>query len=246
VTKRILTTVVMAGLLAGCSAPGAMMTAPAAGNVAAQAAASKFLTADKADTAAKQTTKNKLGNKADSKTLKTAAELKIALKPATLAPSLTESSISSIARMTLNSMQQARTYDSGCQIAYGALERMLDETNQNDMAVRFTYYGAKSQEKWVNAYKVAALGLEHIANGRSSTGRPLYQLAQSMMGATDSWVDGAKVGYEMLETIEKVDRDSQNRRIASFAYDSAKRATRWEDAYRTIDNAFREIASRSW
>jgi hypothetical protein len=242
VSKRILTTVVMAGLLAGCSAPGALVSAPATGPVAAQASAAKFLTTDKADPGTKQTTKNKLGNKADSKTVKTATELKVAVAKGSIAAG----GLSDIARMTLTSMQQARTYDSACQIAYGALERMLDETNQSDMAVRFTYYGAKSQEKWVNAYKVASLGLEHIAYGRSSSGRQVYQLAQNMMSATDSWVDGAKVGYEMLETIEKVDRDSQNRRIASFAYDSAKRATRWEDAYRTIDNAFREIANRSF
>jgi hypothetical protein len=243
----MLTTVVMAGLLAGCATPGALVSAPAVSNVGAQAAAAKFLTADKADSAAKQTTKNKLGNKADSKTLKTATELKVALQPAKLGgPSLTDSNVSDIARMTLTSMQQARTYDSACQIAYGALERMLDETNQADMAVRFTYYGAKSQEKWSNAYKVAALGMEHISYNRSSTGRPVYNLALSMMATTDSWVDGAKVGYEMLESVEKADRDSQNRRIASVAYDSAKRATRWEDAYRTIENAFREIASRSY
>jgi hypothetical protein len=243
----MLTTVVMAGLLAGCATPGALVSAPAVSNVGAQAAAAKFLTADKADSTAKQTTKNKLGNKADSKTLKAATELKIALKPATLSPSLTDGGmISDIARMTLTSMQQARTYDSACQIAYGALERMLDDTHQSDMAVRFTYYGAKSQEKWENAYKVAALGMEHIAYNRGSSGRPVYNLALNMMSKTDSWVDGAKVGYEMLETVEKADRDPQNQRIASFAYDSAKRATRWEDAYRTIENAFREIANRSY
>jgi hypothetical protein len=58
VSKRILTTVVMAGLLAGCSAPGAMIASPAAGNVAAQASAAKFLTTDKAESTTKQTTKN--------------------------------------------------------------------------------------------------------------------------------------------------------------------------------------------
>lgn len=242
-TKRIVTTVVMAGLLAGCSTPGALMSAPAVSNVGAQAAAAKFLIADKAGADAKQTTKNKLGNKADSKALKSATELKVALTSGSVSAN---SQIAEVARLTLRSMQQAQSYDSACQIAYGALERMLDETNNEDMVVRFTYYGAKSQEKWVNAYKVAALGMEHLAGHRSSVGRPAYNLALNMMSTTDSWVDGAKVGYEMLETVEKADRDSQNRRIASYAYDAAKRATRWEDAYRTIENAFREIHARSY
>jgi hypothetical protein len=245
VTKRMLTTVVMASLLAGCATPGALVSAPLVGNVAAQSSA-KFLTADKADTNAKQTTKNKLGNKTVTKTVKEVTPLKIALQPAKLGPSLTDGNVSNIARMTLSSMQSAQSYDSACQIAYGALERMLDETNQENLAVRFTYYGAKSQETWKNAYKVAALGMEHIANNRQATGRPVYNLAINMMGTTDSWVDGAKVGYEILESVEKADRDSQNRRIASFAYDSAKRASRWEDAYRTIENGMREIANRSY
>jgi hypothetical protein len=243
VTKRIWTTVVMASMLVGCG-PVTTLAPVAPAALGAQASATKFLTTDKTDSGSKQTTKNKLGNKAASKTPKVADNLKIAIKPATLAPSLTDGNLSSIARMTLSSMQQAQTYDSACQIAYGSLERMLDETNQADMAVRFTYYGAKSQETWKNAYTVAARGLEHIAAGRPTEGRAVYTLAQSLMGGTDSWVDGAKVGYEMLESVEKADRDSQNRRIASFAYDSAKRATRWEDAYRTIENAFREMANR--
>ncbi|MBC7541654.1 MAG: hypothetical protein H7338_02895 [Candidatus Sericytochromatia bacterium] len=243
-TKRILSTVVLASMLMGCgSTPGALMQPAAMSPAVLAQYAGKFLTDNKPEPAAKQTTKSKLGTKTTGTTAKTATPLKIALTPATRG-NTSDRDIAAVARMTLNSMAQAKEYDSACQIGYGAMERLLEETDQANMVVRFGYYAAKSQEKWTNSYKIQALAFEHLAAQRPATGRATYQLALAMLGATDSWVDGAKGGYEILESIEKADRDPSNRRIAGYAYDSAKQATRWEDAYRTIENAFREMANR--
>ena len=240
--KILLSSLASILVLSACSTNEEMLLPPVQENVSALATApSKEMKMNKeeAKVAKKSEIALKGGKDLGTKTsnsVKNATELKVTFKDIKASNS-SEQIVAATANFALRSMEQARTWDSGAQIGYKALE---DLGRQDVYVAKLTYYAAKAAKTWEDAYKIMVLGLSNIASQTPNTPKSSCDLVLTMLDKVKTWESGAKSGYAAIEFIAQTD-NAEVKNFLNTVYRSAKAAKTWEDAYKTITNGLRDL-----
>lgn len=150
---------------------------------------------------------------------------------------LPTSSVMTIARIGLDSMERARTYEDGYNIGRSTLDSLA---SQNSYIARLAQAATNPQMGYESAYKAVAHALTFIANDRQISISAACDLVRQMMGSAKTYEDGARMGYGTLAFI----RQSASPTIQSvidISVRSAQSARYWEDSYNLLYNAYGQI-----
>ncbi|MFN8576840.1 MAG: hypothetical protein U0354_08270 [Candidatus Sericytochromatia bacterium] len=143
-----------------------------------------------------------------------------------------------VARYSLTSMNQARTWEDGYRIGLQALEQMI--RNNNAYVARVSWAAANATKSWENGYKVVAAALNHISADRPNSAYEACNLIMSMMNAATSWEDGYKSGYAALQIIGQTDNYTV-KSIVDLALRQANTTMTYESGFNVIKNALQEL-----
>lgn len=145
--------------------------------------------------------------------------------------------IIAVARMGMQSMDSARTYQDGYNAGVQALQSLA---SQDTYMARLGLAASSPEMKYESAYKVVYSALTYIASGRENTIPSICDASRQMMDSAKTYDDGARIGYAVLGFI----RPSANSSI-QFMIDSSVRTAQasryWEDAYRTLYSSLGQI-----
>lgn len=166
---------------------------------------------------------------------KAAAPLQITLEPARR--DLPTSSVMTIARLGLDNMERARTYEDGYNIGRSTVDTLA---NQNSYIARLTQAATNPQMGYESAYKATSYGLSFIANNRDISIANACDLVRQMMNGAKTYEDGARMGYGTLAFIRQSASPSIQAVIDSSVR-SAQQARYWEDVYNILNSAFSSI-----
>lgn len=150
---------------------------------------------------------------------------------------LPTSSVMTIARIALDGMQRARTYEDGYNIGRSSLDTLA---SQNSFIAKLTQAATDPQMDYESAYKALQLGLTFIANNQNISISSACDLVGNMMNSAKSYEAGARMGYGAMGFI----RQSASigiQAVIDSSYRSAQAAAYWEDSYNIVKNAFGQI-----
>ena len=180
----------------------------------------------------------KIVEKKDSSKVKTAENVVVKFSPSTSTKNDVDSAnVAMIARYSLTSMNQARTFEDGYRIGIAALEQMA---RNNVYVARVSWSAGNAAKSWENGFKIVAAALNHIAADKANSAYEACNLVMSMMNAATSWEDGYKSGYAALQIIGQTDNYAI-KSIVSLALSQANGTTNWETGFNVIKNALQEL-----
>ncbi len=246
--KKIASLAISSMLVFSLTACGSQNTvAPVVQNNQVQSLAAKQVTLSmdkeesKTEKKVSSTVKNatfKIGEKKSSSEVKTVEKIVVKFSPSTTAKNDVESSnLSMIARYSLTSMNQARTYEDGYRIGIAALEQMA---RNNVYVGRVSWSAANAAKSWENGYKIIAAALNHIASDKPNSAYEACNLVMTMMNATTTYEDGYKAGYAALQIIGQTNNYTI-KSIVSLALSQANGTTSWQTGFNIIKNALSEL-----
>lgn len=144
-----------------------------------------------------------------------------------------------VARYSLQSMNQATTYQSGYQIGIQALSSMA---SQGVYIARVTWSAANATKDWQNGYKAVAAALNHIASEKENSAYNTCQLVITMMNSANTYEDAYHEGFAALQVIGTTDNYAV-KNITDLALRQAQSATSWADGFNTLKNALNSLSA---
>ncbi|HEY9842373.1 MAG TPA: hypothetical protein V6D23_18065 [Candidatus Obscuribacterales bacterium] len=237
--KMIALSLISASLLVGCgpnlpmrnfaAAPGvrSMSTAPATG--------ARPLNLNKSDSPAIKSGAPSLQISQFRGFPKQAAAFQISIDPTRRDASTSE--VMTIARIGLDGMERARTYQDGYNIGRSTIDSLA---GQNSYIARLTQAATNPEMKYETAYKAVAKALAFIANNRDISVSSTCDLVREMLNAAKTYDDGARIGYATMAFIRQSASPSIQA-VIDASVRSAQTARYWEDAYNILFQAYGSI-----
>lgn len=151
-------------------------------------------------------------------------------------PSRGVDNIANTASFALDSMNRARSWESGYRIG----EQTLKGIASDAYVARLALAASGPSMKWETAYYVLAYALQHIASAQPNTVENTCNLVLKMMDKSKTWEEGSRIGFATLKFI----RQTATPNMSSFidtAVSSADAARYWEDTYKTLASAFQQM-----
>lgn len=179
----------------------------------------------------------KIADKKSSSVTKTAEDLVVKFSKTTAKNDMDSANIAMIARYSLTSMNQARTYEDGYRIGIAALEQMA---RNNVYVARVSWSAGNSAKTWENGFKIVSAALNHIAAEKPNNAYEACNLVMSMMGAANTWEDGYKAGYAALQIIGQTDNYTI-KSIVSLALNQANNTSTYDAGFNVLKNALQEL-----
>lgn len=159
----------------------------------------------------------------------------IRLEPS--ARDLSTSEVMRIARLGLDSMERASSYESGYNIGRSTLDSL---SRHNAYIARLAIAATNPEMKYESAYKATAKALAFIANNREITIPNACDLVRDMMNHAKSYEDGSRIGYGTMGFIRQT-ASASIRTLIDSSVRSAQTARYWEDSYNILYSAYGSI-----
>jgi hypothetical protein len=179
----------------------------------------------------------KIADKKSQEKSKTADKLTVTFSAPSGKNDMDSANIAMVARYSLNSMNQARTWEDGYRIGISALEQMA---RNNVYVARVSWSAGNAAKTWENGYKIVGAALNHIAAEKPNSAYEACNLVMSMMNAANTWEDGYKSGYAALQVIGQTDNYTI-KSIIDLALRQANTTSTYESGFNVIKNALQEL-----
>ena len=150
---------------------------------------------------------------------------------------LPTSDVMTIARIGLDSMDRARTYEDGYNVGRSTLDSLA---RQNSFIARLTQAATDPQMDYESAYKALQLGLTAIANNQQISIANACDLIGNMMNAAKSYEAGARMAYGTMAFIRQ-SASYSIQAVIDASVRSAQSARYWEDSFNILKNAYGQI-----
>lgn len=189
------------------------------------------------DTATPKEVDSELNNRPSRGVPKPIQNAPIKYQPPTRGPR-DPNNIAATASFAIDSMNRARSWESGYRIGEEALKDLSAEA----YIARLGVASSAPSMQWETAFYVAGYSLQHIASGESNTVESTCNLVLKMMNKSKTWEEGSRIGFAALKQI----RLTATPGISSFidtALSSADAARYWEDTYQTLASALQRMKS---
>ncbi|HEY9842374.1 MAG TPA: hypothetical protein V6D23_18070 [Candidatus Obscuribacterales bacterium] len=142
-----------------------------------------------------------------------------------------------IARLGLDSMERASSYEDGYNVGRSYLDTLA---RQNSYVARLMQAGTNPEMKYESAYKATAKALTFISSNREISIPSICDLVRDSMTAAKTYEDGARIGYGTMGFIRQTASYSV-RSVIDSSIRSAQDAYYWEDSYNILYRAYGEI-----
>ncbi|MEZ0371689.1 MAG: hypothetical protein ACAI44_21535 [Candidatus Sericytochromatia bacterium] len=155
----------------------------------------------------------------------------------TAARDLPTSDVMTIARIGLDSMERARSYEDGYNIGRSTIDSLA---RQNSYIARLSQAATDPQMDYESAYKAEAHALTFIANNQQISISAACDLVRNMMGSAKSYEAGARIGYGTMAFIRQ-SASYSIQTVIDTSVRAAQYSSYFEDSYNTLYSAYGQI-----